>query len=1122
MKPSSYFMYFRIVITLLLAFVMSGKLLAQRPELIIPATHVANSVIISPDDKWLVSAGQDGIKIWDNKTGSLIKNLAPGGKDNNRFDNGKINMAMNATGSHFAMQIADTIYIFEFEKFSISNRIKVNGIRSAFIFSDDNKILYAGGKYNDDGDNFVVEKINTTGNNVELVQKFPIVTPATHNIDKLSISPSKNEILIYDAEIGSWILDLTANRITKEFSYKQNFIPYTYLPNGNLLAFGGEKEKMLFMEEHDGKSFQLLRKSKAIFKTTGNESSAMENTLAYPSSAGIIMLNYGQDFVRFNTKDFSTGVKTRFPELKHNYWIDKRSVALSPSGNYYVLGVNMTKYYVSNNTVLNTYGQFPLDSYVQFVFKGSDGICLKDRIIKFDNGVFNLRLVDPVVKDLDDGFLYRLTADGKTGFIYYDALGLYRFDATKVTPEYVYVDKINSMGKKFVGMQIFDDLNLLAMIGNEGIYVLDLKTLKVLYIVDIPYGLNYTSHERLNKFCDISPDNTKMILFAEARDEVKEVFGDTTNFIYCVDLSDRNEKWKHGSINIQNLRFVENGKKLLYTSNEKLYYLDAETGEQIGAAIQLPKSEYETIISPSGSIAATQVPVNTSISAGSNIGLVNVVNRNAIGTMQGTGDDVNGFVFLRNERYMLTEEYGGLCLWDLDKKRKIGKIYMFEGNADWAMVTDDGRFDATEGALKKMYFTKGKEIIPLESLYEKYYVPGLLKQIWNNTLPNSVPDIGDIKTPPSIKITLQTAERNLEVADDIKTISVDKEQVTIKAEADGLKDLVTEIRLYQNGKLVGTTRNLTVEDENKGDKSMTKTFSVTLSAGPNNFKAIALNSQRTESLPAELIADYKPLVIPVKTQENDIQLYLFVVGVNTYKNPKYTLNYANADATAFTDAITTGSQGLYGKINTTILNDADATKENITAAFEKIKAAANPQDLLIFYYAGHGVVNDKKEFFLVPYDVTQLYGNDGALAQKGFSASALQQMSKDIKAQKQLFILDACQSAGALESIVGARGAAEEQAIKQLARSTGTQWLTASGTDQFASEFSQLGHGSFTWCLLQAFKGDANPAEKKLTVKQLDAYLQTKVPEISLKYKGTPQYPASYSYGNDFPIIIIK
>ncbi|MFM6925938.1 MAG: hypothetical protein ACKOU7_10595, partial [Ferruginibacter sp.] len=50
----------------------------------------------------------------------------------------------------------------------------------------------------------------------------------------------------------------------------------------------------------------------------------------------------------------------------------------------------------------------------------------------------------------------------------------------------------------------------------------------------------------------------------------------------------------------------------------------------------------------------------------------------------------------------------------------------------------------------------------------------------------------------------------------------------------------------------------------------------------------------------------------------------------------------------------------------------------MAAAFEKVKAAAKPQDLFIFYYAGHGVINDKNQFFLVPYDVTQLYGNDGA------------------------------------------------------------------------------------------------------------------------------------------------
>jgi hypothetical protein len=421
-----------------------------------------------------------------------------------------------------------------------------------------------------------------------------------------------------------------------------------------------------------------------------------------------------------------------------------------------------------------------------------------------------------------------------------------------------------------------------------------------------------------------------------------------------------------------------------------------------------------------------------------------------------------------------------------------------------------------------MHYSRGLEVLPLESGYEQFYTPHLLPRILEGENFVAPPvNIVTIKDAPKVKITAEQIQRNLTVEDDVAVFKSENEQVNIKVQADCPNDGVTEIRLFQNGKLVQTTRNLLVEDEKASEKSAVKTFAVTLQPGENRFKAVAFNTERTESKPAELIVSYSALNIDVPVA-SVATLHLIVVGVNSYKNPKYNLNYALADATSFSEAIISGSKDLFAKTNTIFIKDADATKEGMTAAFEKVKAAAKPQDLFIFYYAGHGVINDKNKFFLVPYDVTQLYGNDGALEQKGFSAVELQQMSKDIKAQKQLFILDACQSAGALNSVVSARGAAEEKAISQLARATGTYWLTASSSEQFASEFSQLGHGSFTYCLLQAFKGDANPGDKKLTVKILDAYLQTKVPEITQKYKGTVQYPVSYSYGNDFPIIMVK
>jgi uncharacterized caspase-like protein len=207
------------------------------------------------------------------------------------------------------------------------------------------------------------------------------------------------------------------------------------------------------------------------------------------------------------------------------------------------------------------------------------------------------------------------------------------------------------------------------------------------------------------------------------------------------------------------------------------------------------------------------------------------------------------------------------------------------------------------------------------------------------------------------------------------------------------------------------------------------------------------------------------------------------------------------------------------------LPDNQATKERIGAAFNSLKTKAKPNDVFIFYYAGHGVMSEeqKSEFYIVPHDVTQLYGDNDLLKTKGISAAELQEFSKNLQAQKQLFIFDACQSGGMVQHLA-MRGAAEEKAIAQLARSTGTFWLAASNSEQFATEFAQLGHGLFTYTILQALKGDADGSskDKKITVKEISAYLNDKVPELSEKYKGSAQYPNSYGYGQDFPVVIVK
>jgi uncharacterized caspase-like protein len=117
--------------------------------------------------------------------------------------------------------------------------------------------------------------------------------------------------------------------------------------------------------------------------------------------------------------------------------------------------------------------------------------------------------------------------------------------------------------------------------------------------------------------------------------------------------------------------------------------------------------------------------------------------------------------------------------------------------------------------------------------------------------------------------------------------------------------------------------------------------------------------------------------------------------------------------------------------------------------------------------------------------------------------------------------MDACQSGGSVE-LLATRGASEEKAIAQLSRSAGIHVMASAGSEQFATEFAELGHGLFTYVLMRALQGEADGAPKdgKVTIYELKSYIDDQVPEMTRKLKGKPQYPYTFSRGQDFPVVI--
>lgn len=448
---------------------------------------------------------------------------------------------------------------------------------------------------------------------------------------------------------------------------------------------------------------------------------------------------------------------------------------------------------------------------------------------------------------------------------------------------------------------------------------------------------------------------------------------------------------------------------------------------------------------------------------------------------------------------------GEISVWDTKTLKNI-ITFTNIGKDNWVTFTPDGKFDGSKDGISSLYFVKKTEVLPLENLYEQYYTPNLFERLLaGEQFKQSEIKISDLKPAPIVKVTNPI---------DNQTIST--EQLAVNVEVTDAGGGIDEILLYHNGKLVETTNRGFKKEEQINDVR-TQNFSISLTNGINSIKATAFNNQRTEAIPHEITINYSGQGI------SKANLYILVIGINQYQNTKYNLNYAIADATAFEEELRKGSAEIFEKINTFFIKDSEATKARIVEELNKLKTLIRQEDMLVFYYSGHGAmsVDEKPVYYLIPTDVTQMFSTP-MLQQKALSANELKQFSTEIKAQKQMYILDACQSGG-VEEVLAARGAAEEKAIAQLARSTGTYWLAASNSEQFATEFKDLQHGLFTYCILQALGGKADGQnDKKITVQELSSFLNDQVPVISKQHKGSEQYPVTYGFGMDFPIVIVK
>lgn len=234
-------------------------------------------------------------------------------------------------------------------------------------------------------------------------------------------------------------------------------------------------------------------------------------------------------------------------------------------------------------------------------------------------------------------------------------------------------------------------------------------------------------------------------------------------------------------------------------------------------------------------------------------------------------------------------------------------------------------------------------------------------------------------------------------------------------------------------------------------------------------------------------------------QTASLQSNTFVIAIG---NENYSLvpkvAFANNDMNIFAQYC----QKTLGIPMQNIRKYKDATFGSMLSALNDIKEIAdayNGDMNVIFYYAGHGIPNEKDQTaYLLPTDA------DGKSTEVCFPLARLYKELGELNAKSVIVFMDACFSGaqrgnGMLASARGVAIKAKEQ--KPMGKLV---VLTAASGEETAYPYNEKAHGLFTYFLLKKL----NETKGVCSLGELSEYITTNVKRQSIVINRKPQTPA--------------
>jgi len=228
--------------------------------------------------------------------------------------------------------------------------------------------------------------------------------------------------------------------------------------------------------------------------------------------------------------------------------------------------------------------------------------------------------------------------------------------------------------------------------------------------------------------------------------------------------------------------------------------------------------------------------------------------------------------------------------------------------------------------------------------------------------------------------------------------------------------------------------------------------------------------------------------------QNPGQIWMLLVGINRYKDITLPdLNYAAFDCQGLSDAFKEVPNKFEHQDKFVHHDSARKlpTSREVRVSLNQIKTKAKPQDTILFYFSGHGVLEPTTQEAVLCFQDTVCTN----LLETGLPLSELLRQLKESAPKVQFAWLDACHSGNLNAHEPSSISSPTPQLIQglqqQAAQMPRFYALLSCDKDQLSWEFPEFGHGIFTYYLIRGLRGEAVDQQGYIKADELYRYLYT-------------------------------